>query len=179
MAWNRLCQWNNWSDLTLAYKMRSSWKCGNDKHWTCCRALWLRPQRETPEECARSVFAFFILQLSSLTGLSGPVHVMITALIKDRIGLGKSQDRLVSMENCQSVLSWYKLSESRHVDTLVKLLFFTNPQVHYFFRTPKGCFCTFLAIMSMNWSDLLCSDVCRQSICIYTKWLHSSEFLLQ
>lgn len=46
----------------------------------------------------RSVFDFSILQLSSLAGLSGPVHRMITALIKDRLGLYKSQGSLVNKE---------------------------------------------------------------------------------
>ncbi len=46
----------------------------------------------------RSVFGFFILQSSSLVGLSGPVHRMITALIKDGLGLCKSQDSFVNKE---------------------------------------------------------------------------------
>lgn len=42
---------------------------------------------------------FFILQSSSLTGSSGPVHEMITILIKDELGLCKSQDSLMSNDN--------------------------------------------------------------------------------
>lgn len=42
---------------------------------------------------------FFILQSSSLTGSSGPVHEMITILIKDGLGLCKSQDSLMSNDN--------------------------------------------------------------------------------
>lgn len=46
----------------------------------------------------RSMFAFFILQLPSLAGLSGPVHKMITVLIKDGLRQCKSQDRLMNKE---------------------------------------------------------------------------------
>lgn len=81
----------------------------------------------------RSLFGFFILRSSSLAGLSGPVHRMITALIKDGLGLCKSQDsceqggeltehaaiiHTVCTICLQSLLPW-----RRH--TLVKQLNFT------------------------------------------------------
>lgn len=40
-------------------------------------------------------FGFFISQLYSLAGLSGPVHRMITALIKDGLGLWSSPASLI------------------------------------------------------------------------------------
>lgn len=58
----------------------------------------IKTATQAPEEWMRSVFGFFILQSSSLAGLSGPVHRMITALIKDGLGLFKSQDTLVNKE---------------------------------------------------------------------------------
>lgn len=64
---------------------------------------------KTATQTLRGLDSFFILHSSSLAGLSGPVYSMITALIKDGLGLCKSQDPLVNKENCQSV-PWYILS---------------------------------------------------------------------
>lgn len=48
---------------------------------------------------ADGLFFFSILQSSSFTGLSGPAHEMITILIKDTLGLCKSQDSLMSSDS--------------------------------------------------------------------------------
>lgn len=57
---------------------------------------------KTPTQTLRGWDIFFISQSSSLVRLSGPVHRMITALIKDGLRQFKSQDSLVCKETCQS-----------------------------------------------------------------------------
>lgn len=57
---------------------------------------------KTRTQTLRGWDIFFISQSSSLVGLSGPVHRMITALIKDGLRQFKSQDSLVREETCQS-----------------------------------------------------------------------------
>ncbi len=68
--------------------MNSSSSLGMKSAWV----MLLSSVIKTATQTLRGVNGFFIQQWSSLAGLSGPVHGMITALIKDRLGLCKSQD---------------------------------------------------------------------------------------